>query len=73
MTAMRMTLLTIAAIMMLGIWLTGFDRAHWVLYLPVAFLAFAGITGICPGLIIWAKLGLKDKALACDLPGGTSR
>ncbi len=72
MTAMRMTLLTIAAIMLAGIWLTGFDRAHWVLYIPPAFLGSAGITGICPGLIIWSKLGLKDKALACDLPRAKS-
>jgi hypothetical protein len=68
MNAMRMTLLSIAAIMMLGIWLTGFDKAHWVLYLPPAFLAFAGMTGICPGLIFWSKVGLKNEALSCALP-----
>ncbi len=68
MNAMRMTLLTIAAIMIVGIWLTGFDRVHWVLYLPPAFLLFAAITGICPGLIIWSKVGLKNEALACGLP-----
>jgi hypothetical protein len=67
MNAMRMTLLSIAAIMLLGIWLTGFERAHWVLYLPPVFLTFAGITGICPGLIFWSKAGLKNEALACDI------
>jgi len=32
---------------------------HWVLYVPVAALAFAGITGICPGYLIFRKLGFK--------------
>lgn len=67
MNAMRMTLFSIAAIMMIGIWLTGFGKVHWILYLPPAFLVFAGITGICPGLIFWSKIGLKNEALACDI------
>ncbi len=67
MSAIRMTLISIAAIMMLGIWLTGFEIVHWVLYLPPSFLVFAGITGICPGLIFWSKVGLKNDALACDV------
>jgi hypothetical protein len=69
MNAMRMTMLTIASIMVLGIWLTGFDKVHWVLYLPPIFLVFAGVTGICPSLIIWSKLGFKNEAMSCDLPG----
>ncbi len=67
MNAMRMTMLTIAAIMLAGIWLTGFDKVHWMLYLPPAFLAFAGITGICPGLIFWSKAGFRNEALACEI------
>lgn len=67
MNAMRMTLISIAAIMIAGIWLTGFDQVHWVLYVPPGFLIFAGITGICPGLIFWSKLGLKNEALACNV------
>jgi hypothetical protein len=47
MSAMRMAFLAVAAVIMLGIWLTGFNTVHWVLYLPVAALTFAGITGIC--------------------------
>lgn len=50
--ALRMTFLIIGLIIFLGIWLTGFDVAHWVLLLPAVFLTFAGITGICPSLII---------------------
>jgi len=60
MTAQRMLFLSIATIIFAGIWLTGFDRVHWILYLPPAFLAFAGISGICPGLIFWRKLGFRD-------------
>ncbi len=67
MTAMRMTLLSMAAIMLAGIALTGFERVHWVLYIPPAFLVFAGVTGICPGLIFWSRAGLKDEALACEI------
>jgi hypothetical protein len=59
MTALRMQFFTMAAILFVGIWLTGFDRVHWFLYVPVVFLVFAGVSGICPGLIIWKKLGLK--------------
>ena len=68
MNALRMLFLSIAGVIALGIWLTGFDKAHWLLYVPAAFLAFAGITGICPGLIFWRKVGLRDEPPACDLP-----
>jgi hypothetical protein len=50
--ALRMTFLAMAIAVWLGIWLTGFGVAHWVLYLPAVFLTFAGITGFCPGLIV---------------------
>jgi hypothetical protein len=68
MNALKMVFLSIAGVVLLGIWLTGFDKAHWVLYIPVGLLAFAGITGICPGLIFWHKAGFKNEPLACDLP-----
>lgn len=61
MTAQRMLFLSIAVFIMIGIWLTGFDRTHWFLYLPPAFLLFAAATGICPGLIFWRKAGFKDQ------------
>ncbi len=61
MSAIRMLFLMVAALTMLGIWLTGFAVVHWVLYLPVAALAFAGITGICPGYMIFKKLGFKGQ------------
>jgi hypothetical protein len=54
-----MLFLFMAAFISLGIWLTGINNVHWLLYIPPAALAFAGITGICPGMIIFKKLGFK--------------
>ncbi len=68
MSALRMLFLSVAGVILLGIGLTGFDKVSWVLYLPFAFLTFAGITGICPGLIFWSKMGFRNEPLACDLP-----
>lgn len=73
MNAFRMLLLTVAGVVLLGIWLTGFDKAHWVLYFPVALFTFAGITGICPGLIFWTKLGFRNEPPSCDIPGNKGR
>ncbi|MBU1236301.1 MAG: hypothetical protein KJ634_09860 [Gammaproteobacteria bacterium] len=70
MNALRMLFLSIAGVIALGIWLTGFDKAHWLLYVPVAFLTFAAVTGICPGLIFWSRLGYRNEPLSCELPGG---
>ena len=58
-SALRAQLLTVALLVFIGIWLTGFDKASWFLYVPVVALAFAGITGICPGLMFWKKVGLR--------------
>jgi hypothetical protein len=60
MSAQRMLFLTIAAIVSVGIWLTGLNKVHWFLYVPLAMMLFAGATGICPGLVLWKKLGFKD-------------
>jgi hypothetical protein len=57
MSAMRMLFLTLAVLIVIGIWLTGFDKVHWFLYLPPAALVFAGLTGICPGYLLYKKLG----------------
>ncbi len=59
MSAQRMVFFTFAAVVGAGIWLTGFDKASWVLYVPVGLSLFAGTTGICPSLIFWKKCGLK--------------
>jgi ABC-type polysaccharide/polyol phosphate export permease len=46
----------IAALIWVGIWLSGYNTVHWILYLPAAFLTFAAATGICPGLHILGKI-----------------
>ena len=61
MSAMRMVFLSLAALILLGIWLTGFNTVHWVLYLPVAGLVFAGISGICPSYLLFHKIGFKGQ------------
>jgi len=55
-TAMRIWYVTIALLIWLGIILTGFSAAHWLLYIPAIGLTFAAITGICPGQVAISKL-----------------
>jgi hypothetical protein len=59
MTATRMLYLSFAALVLLGIALTGFDRVHWLLYVPVVFATFAGVTGFCVNLWFWKRLGFR--------------
>jgi hypothetical protein len=67
MSAIRMLFLMMAGLILLGIWLTGFNVVHWVLYIPVAALIFAAVTGICPGYIIMQKLGFKGQTIGNKL------
>ena len=61
-TSMRVWFLLFAVIIFIGIYLTGFSVAHWFLYLPVAGMVFAAITGICPSQIAINKMfGSKEK------------
>jgi hypothetical protein len=60
MSALRMQFLTVAVVVFIGIWLTGFMKVHWFLYVPVVAFVFAGIMGICSSLMLWKKLGFKD-------------
>lgn len=59
MSAMRMLFLTMAVLILVGIYLSGWQTVHWFLYVPVAALLFAFITGICPGMKLYQKLGFK--------------
>lgn len=59
--AARLFFLTVSLVIWLGIWLTGFEIVHWVLYLPAVFLLFAAVTGYCPGMIITKTL-LKENS-----------
>lgn len=50
--AVRFFFLITGSLIWIGIWLTGFGTAHWLLYVPAVFFYFAAISGICPGLIV---------------------
>ncbi len=43
----------IGIVLWAGIWLTGLDKTHWLLFLPASFFIFSAFTGICPGLIFF--------------------
>ncbi len=50
----EMRLWFIGPILMLwgGIYLTGFDVVHWLIYIPASFALFAFLTGLCPGMLL---------------------
>ena len=64
MSAMRMVFLTFSVLILIGMYLTGFQAAHGFLYIPAAAAAFAGITGICPAYRVFCALGFNGQ-----LPG----
>jgi hypothetical protein len=55
MSAQRMLFLVMATVILIGIWLTGLGVVHWFIYAAPLGLLFAGITGICPGIILLKK------------------
>ncbi len=59
MTAQRMLFLVMAILISAGIYLSGYKSVHWLLYIPAAALLFAAITGICPGMMLFKKMGFK--------------
>jgi hypothetical protein len=59
MSAQRMLFMIMASVILIGIWLTGFGVVHWFLYVAPTAMIIAGVTGICPGLIVLKKLGFK--------------
>lgn len=59
MSAQRILFFTIALLIGSGIALSGWEEVHWFLYVPTVMLIFAGLTGICPGLMVFKKLGFK--------------
>jgi len=49
---MRLFMFNSSMFILLGIWLTGFDKVHWFLYFVPAFFIFAAFTGLCLGLVV---------------------
>jgi hypothetical protein len=58
--AMRFFFFNAAVLILVGVWLSGFDRVHWSIYAVPAFFLFAAAVGICPGLIIARKIFGED-------------
>jgi len=50
--SMRLFMFNASLFILGGIWLTGFDVVHWLLYLVPGFFIFAAATGLCLGLAI---------------------
>ncbi|HHJ16682.1 MAG TPA: hypothetical protein ENJ80_08305 [Gammaproteobacteria bacterium] len=58
--AMRFFFFNASALILVGIWLTGFEKVHWFAYAVPVFFLFAAASGICPGMIMAQKLFGKD-------------
>jgi len=54
--SMKAFFLFVGIILWAGIWLTGFETVHWLLYIPATFFLFSAITGICPGMILFKEV-----------------
>jgi len=52
----RLFFIMLATLIMVANWLTGFAVVHWFAYFPPAALAFAAVTGLCPGLMMSDKI-----------------
>ncbi|MEA3274573.1 MAG: hypothetical protein U9Q81_04610 [Pseudomonadota bacterium] len=59
--AMRMFLINSTIFMMIGIWLTGFDQAHWFSYVLPGIFMLSATFGICPGINLWRMLLGEEK------------
>ena len=51
-TEMRLWFLGPMLMLWIGIYLTGFELVHWLIYLPAVMSIFALITGLCPGMFL---------------------
>jgi len=60
----RLFMFNLASLILVGLWLTGFDKVHWFAYVVPAALYFAAGTGLCLGLYMSGKIleafGIKD-------------
>jgi len=58
--SMRLFMFNASLIILVGIWLTGFEIIHWSLYLEPVFFIFAAVTGLCLGLVIPRMIFNRD-------------
>ncbi len=60
--ALRLIFFVSGIMQFLAIALTGFAVVHWFAYVPATAFVLAGVTGICPGLQLFQRLGLRGPA-----------
>ena len=51
-TEMRLWMLGPMLMLWIGIYLTGFELVHWLIYLPAVMSIFASVTRLCPGMLL---------------------
>jgi hypothetical protein len=56
---MRSSLTFATVFIWLGIWLTGFELVHWLLYLLALVVTFAAVSGLCVGGIFFGRVCKK--------------
>ncbi|MDO3626718.1 hypothetical protein [Mucilaginibacter sp. BT774] len=59
-TSMRIWFAFVGTILWTGIYLTGFSKANWVLYVPAAGFILGAVTGLCPSLTVISKIFIKQ-------------
>lgn len=52
---MRQWFLGPAVMLWSGIYLTGFNVVHWLIYIPATMALFAFVFGACPGMLMICK------------------
>lgn len=58
--SMRIWFAFVSVILWAGIYLTGFSRANWVLYVPAPGFILGAVTGLCPSLTVISKMFVKQ-------------
>ena len=60
----RLFFFNLSSFILLGFWLTGFDKVHWFSWVIPAALYFAAFSGFCLGLFVSEKMlalfGIQD-------------
>jgi hypothetical protein len=60
--SMRIWFAFVDMILWTGIYLTGFSKTNWVLYVPAAGFILGAITGLCPSLTVISKMFVKQSS-----------
>jgi len=61
-TSMRIWFSFVGMILWTGIYLTGFPKVNWLLYVPAAGFMLGAITGLCLSLTVISKIFVKQSS-----------